>query len=166
MFLVGALALFGAMNAQQGKGNFKVGAHLGIPVGDLSSSHSFNIGADVAYLYPIAENFKLGVTTGYSHYTGKSIKEFGFSFDMPDLGIIPVAATAQFNVGGNVFVGTDIGYAFFTGDYSDFKTGAFYYQPKVGYSFSGKNDVYVSFKGMSVKEGSGNSINLGYAYNF
>lgn len=30
MFLVGALALFGAVNAQE-TGNFKLGAHVGIP---------------------------------------------------------------------------------------------------------------------------------------
>ena len=32
MFLAGAFALFGLVNAQE-KGNFKVGAHIGLPVG-------------------------------------------------------------------------------------------------------------------------------------
>lgn len=114
------------------------------------------------------------MTTGYSHYFGKrervGLGDFNFSFDFPDLGIIPLAATGQVNVGNNIFVGADLGYAFFTGRYSDFKTGSFYYQPKVGYSVNGKHDVYLSFKGMSFKyqgvRDNGNSINLGYAYNF
>ena len=173
MFLAGAFALFGLVNAQE-KGNFKVGAHIGLPVGDLSNTHSFNIGADVAYVYPVSENLKLGVTTGYSHYFGKrervGLGDFNFSFDFPDLGIIPLAATGQVNVGNNIFVGADLGYAFFAGRYSDFKTGSFYYQPKVGYSVNGKHDVYLSFKGMSFKyqgvRDNGNSINLGYDYNF
>ena len=115
MFLAGAFALFGLVNAQE-KGNFKVGAHIGLPVGDLSNTHSFNIGADVAYVYPVSENLKLGVTTGYSHYFGKrervGLGDFNFSFDFPDLGIIPLAATGQVNVGNNIFVGADLGYAY------------------------------------------------------
>lgn len=169
--LVGALAFFGLATAQQEKGNFKLGAHIGLPVGELSEVTTFNVGVDVAYVYPIAENFKLGVTTGYSYYTGKTeeVNLYGLDFGkvrMPSLGIIPVAATAQLNLGSNVFVGVDLGYAFFTGKYAEAKTGAFYYQPKVGYTFNAKNDIYFSFKGMSVEGSSGNALNLGYSYNF
>lgn len=169
MFLVGALALFGAMNAQQGKGNFKLGAHLGFPTGDLSSAYSFNLGVDVAYVFPIAQDFKLGVTTGYSHFIGKTVNEsvFGYSvkYDVEDTGIIPVAATAQYTFGdSNVFLGADLGYAFFTK--AEGVTGAFYYQPKVGYTFTKKHDVYLGYKGMSREGSSLGSFNLGYAYNF
>lgn len=166
MFLVGALALFGAVNAQE-KGNFKVGAHLGLPTGELAKGYSFNLGFDAAYLHPVAENFKLGVTTGYSHYFGKTIKEsyFGytFSYEVKDFGIIPVAATAQYNVGKNVFLGADLGYGFLTG--VEGSTGGFYYQPKVGYSLENKHDLYLSYKGIS-NNGTIGSFNLGYAFNF
>lgn len=168
MFLVGALALFGAVNAQE-TGNFKLGAHVGIPTGDLSKGYSVNVGFDAAYVYPIAENFKLGLTSGYSHYVGKTYKETFLgatvSYKAEDVGIIPVAATAQYQFGGaNVFVGVDLGYAFFTG--KDSSTGGFYYQPKVGYTFVNKHDLYVAYKGIAVEGGNAGSVNLGYAYNF
>lgn len=177
ILLVFVFALFGILNVNaQEKGNFKLGAHLGVPVGDLSKSHSFNIGVDLAWVYPLAQNFKLGIATGYSHYTG------GKEFDIilypyhvrakgVDGGMIPVAATAQLKFGngnnGNGFVGLDLGYAFFTGNNSNVP-GGIYYQPKVGYSFGGKNDIYISFKGISIDNGgdSANAINLGYAFNF
>ena len=93
---------------------------------------------------------------------------FGQKVDkVPDVGIIPVAATAEYTFGGsNVFLGVDLGYAFFTK--KDFKNenGSFYYQPKLGYSFDKKHDLYFSYKGFTRNNISAGSINLGYAYNF
>jgi hypothetical protein len=125
----------------------------------------------VAYLYPLAENFRLGVATGYSHYFGKKTKTdlilVTLKNEVPDVGIIPVAATAEFTLGdSNVFLGADLGYAFFTK--KDFKNenGSFYYQPKLGYSFDKRHDLYFSYKGFTRNNANAGSINLGYAYNF
>ena len=65
LFLVGAIALFGAVNAQSA-GNFKLGAHIGLPVGDAADGYSFVAGADVAYMWPVAAEFNLGVASGYN----------------------------------------------------------------------------------------------------
>lgn len=172
LLLIGALAFFGVVNAQT-DGGFKLGAHIGLPVGDASDGLDFNAGADVAYTWRIAENFDLGITTGYSHYFGKDIKMDAIVFNgqviLPATtynvggGIIPLAATGQYGF-DKFFVGADIGYAFFTGKNSD--GGAFYYQPKVGYSLDVKNDLYFSYKGMSKDGSTLSSINVGYAYKF
>lgn len=168
ILLASAVALFGLANAQE-KGNFKIGAHIGVPTGDFSKAYSFNLGFDAAYVYPIAENFKLGVTTGYSHYFGKKMEFelFGFNFGEeknPDGGIIPLAATAQYTFGeSKVFLGADLGYAFFTG--KEASGGGFYIQPKVGYTFADKHDLYISYKNIS-NNGSIGSVNLGYGFNF
>lgn len=170
ILLASAIALFGLANAQE-KGNFSIGAHIGLPTGDIAESHNFNFGVDVAYLHPVAENFKLGVTTGYSHYNGKSIEEsaFGYSvsYKVPGFGVIPVAATAQYTFeGANVFIGADLGYGFLTGKLTEGTTGGFYYQPKVGYTFAEKHNVALSYKGISVEGGTVGSVNLGYGFNF
>ncbi|MFC2721199.1 MAG: outer membrane beta-barrel protein [Flavobacteriaceae bacterium] len=171
LFLTGALALFGLMSAQKTDSGFRLGVNAGIPVGDFGKLTTFTAGVDVAYLYPLAENFRLGVATGYSHYFGKKTKTdlilVTLKNEVPDVGIIPVAATAEYTFGGsNVFLGADLGYAFFTK--KDFKNenGSFYYQPKLGYSFDKKHDLYFSYKGFTRNNISAGSINLGYAYNF
>ena len=171
LFLTGALALFGLMNAQKTEPGFRLGVNAGIPVGDFGKFTTFTAGVDLAYLYPLAENFRLGVATGYSHYFGKKTKTdlilVTLKNEVPDVGIIPVAATAEFTFGdSNVFLGADLGYAFFTK--KDFKNenGSFYYQPKLGYSFDKRHDLYFSYKGFTRNNANAGSLNLGYAYNF
>lgn len=167
LFLVGAVALFGAMNAQTG--NFKLGAHIGLPVGDASDAGlDFNAGIDVAYTWRVAPQFDLGITTGYSHYFGEkqtiTIPFAGNYTINPSFGIIPLAATGQYSVNEQFFIGADLGYAFYTGDNVD--GGGFLYQPKIGYTFMSRNDLYLSYKGISDDGSSLGSINLGYAYKF
>jgi len=171
LFLTGALALFGLMNAQKTESGIRLGVNAGIPVGDFGKFTTFTAGVDLAYLYPLTENFRLGVATGYSHYFGKKTKTdlilVTLKNEVPDVGIIPVAATAEFTFGdSNVFLGADLGYAFFTK--KDFKNenGSFYYQPKLGYSFDKRHDLYFSYKGFTRNNANAGSINLGYAYNF
>ena len=171
LFLTGALALFGLMNAQKTESGIRLGVNAGIPVGDFGKFTTFTAGVDLAYLYPLTENFRLGVATGYSHYFGKKTKTdlilVTLKNEVPDVGIIPVAATAEFTLGdSNVFLGADLGYAFFTK--KDFKNenGSFYYQPKLGYSFDKRHDLYFSYKGFTKNSANAGSLNLGYAYNF
>ena len=171
LFLTGALALFGLMNAQKTESGIRLGVNAGIPVGDFGKFTTFTAGVDLAYLYPLAENFRLGVATGYSHYFGKKTKTdlilVTLKNEVPDVGIIPVAATAEFILGdSNVFLGADLGYAFFTKKDLKNENGSFYYQPKLGYSFDKRHDLYFSYKGFTRNNASAGSINLGYAYNF
>ena len=171
LFLTGALALFGLMSAQKTESGIRLGVNAGIPVGDFGKFTTFTAGVDLAYLYPLAENFRLGVATGYSHYFGKKTKTdlilVTLKNEVPDVGIIPVAATAEFILGdSNVFLGADLGYAFFTEKDLKNENGSFYYQPKLGYSFDKRHDLYFSYKGFTRNNANAGSINLGYAYNF
>ncbi|MDX8571115.1 hypothetical protein OZ666_05450 [Elizabethkingia sp. HX QKY] len=166
--LIGAFALLGFAANAQTKGNFKLGTHIGVPTGNLADVATFNIGVDMAYLFNIDANFKAGFTTGYSHYFVKSITRnfLGRQITLrpDDIGIIPVAATAKYNFESNVFIGADLGYAFFVVG-QDGTTGAFYFQPKLGYQ-SKNNEFYISYKGMSKEGTTIGSVNLGYAYTF
>lgn len=166
LLLVGALAFFGAVNAQT-TGGFKLGAHVGLPVGDIADYTSLNAGVDLAYTWKVAPSFDLGITTGYSHYFGKdytyNFMGTSYTVEAEGTGMIPIAATAQYGFTGGFFIGADLGYAIFTQEGSD---GGFLYQPKIGFSFKEKNDLYVGYKGISVDGGTISSINLGYAYKF
>lgn len=165
VLLVGAIALFGAANAQTG--NFKLGAHVGLPVGDAADTHSVLLGADVAYMWPVAQSFNLGLASGYSIWIGKSVTNTflgqTITFDVPNVSMVPIAVAGQYKFTPQFSLGVDLGYAFlFTSDDSD---GGFYYQPKVAYHF-GPSEVNLGYRGVSKDGSSVNAVTLGYAYTF
>ena len=154
------------VNAQE-KGHFKAGAHVGIPIVNIDFGYSVNLGVDIAYLWKLNNTVELGATTGFSNYFSKeeTVSYMGTSqvFEFEDVQIIPIAATAKFNLTPKFFLGADLGYAFFLNENAD--TGALYYQPIVGLDIK-QSELYLAYKGMA-KDGTGiGSINLGYAYNF
>ena len=154
LILVGAIALFGAVHAQS-TGSFKLGAHVGLPVGDISSASNFLAGVDVSYLWPVAAEFNLGVTSGYSAWFPKGGGD--------SLGMIPIAAAGAYKFSPQFSLGVDLGYAFlFASGASD---GGFYFQPKAAYHF-GPSEVYVGYMGVSNNGYTSSAINLGYAYSF
>lgn len=158
--LLGAFALLGFAANAQTTGQLKIGANVGIPVGDASDFSSFTLGLDAAYQWRLAENFDLGIATGYQHFFVKSDwKDAGGS----DAGYIPLAASAQYSVSPNFFIGADLGYGFLTGKYAS--GGGFYYQPKVGYQQSDW-ELYLGYKGVSKDSNTLGSVNLGFNFKF
>lgn len=161
LMLLGAFALFGAMNVNAQTG-FKLGAHAGLPLGDAGDAYSFTAGVDLSYMWAVGEGFNLGVATGYSAWFGKSYDIPGYGSFKPDtLGLIPVAASAQYNFTPEFSLGVDLGYGIFTNEGAD---GGFYYQPKAAYHF-GPSEVNLAYQGVS-NDGSISAITLGYAYSF
>lgn len=158
VLLLGAIALFGAVNAQSA-GNFKLGAHIGLPVGDAADGYSFVAGADVAYMWPVAAEFNLGVASGYNAWFGKTL----MGYKIPTLSMIPLAAAAEYKFSPQFSLGVDLGYGFIFADGDS--DGGFYYQPKVAYHF-GPGEVYLGYVGLTKNGFTYSSINLGYAYSF
>lgn len=146
---------------------FKVGIHLGLPVGDASDISSLSLGGDVAYLFNLAEDFKLGASVGYLAYTGKKVE----GEKMDNLGFLPIAATAQYSIIENLFIGADLGYAI--GLSPSDSDGGFYYLPKIGYQID-LFEVYLGYRGIANKfSGEGyssnidiSSVSLGFNYKF
>jgi len=155
LMLLGAFALLGAINVNAQSG-FKLGANVGLPVGDANIINSFTLGVDASYLWPVAESLNLGVATGFQSYFPKSEwKDAGAK----NLNIVPIAASAQYMFSPEFSLGVDLGYGFaFSDGESD---GDFYYAPKAAYHF-GPSEVNLSYRGI----GDGGSVNLGYAYSF
>jgi len=160
-----AIMAFGFANAQEG--NFKLGAHIGLPIGDIEDAYSLNLGADVAYIWNVADKFNAGVTTGYSTYLAKTytyndgVNSVEIKGDAA--GFIPVAAIGQYSLADNLFLCADLGYAIYAG--SGDGNGGFLYQPKFGYQTE-KIEFYAGYKGISVDGGTFSSINLGFNYKF
>jgi len=159
-----AVMAFGFANAQDG--NFKVGAHVGLPLGNNADLFSVNLGVDVAYLWNVADKFSAGVVSGYTTYIGKNYTGYigSVAYEMiasPNQSFIPVAGTAQYSIADNFFVGADLGYAINVDGDID---GGFLYQPKFGFQTK-KIEVYTSYKGIS-NNGTLSSVNLGFNYKF
>ncbi|OCB77927.1 hypothetical protein [Flavobacterium crassostreae] len=161
---VAAVFAFGIANAQEGQ--FKIGAHVGLPMGDIKDAFSLNVGADVAYLWEIDEQFKVGATTGYTTFLGKTsttdLGPFGsIEVKTDPIGFLPLAGTAQYTIAEDFFIGADLGYAIYVGKGTS--DGGVYYQPKFGYQ-TDKFEVFAGYKGISRDGGSISSLNLGFNY--
>ena len=142
---------------------FRGGINLGLPMGDIKDLYSFSLGLDVSYLWPIADKFQAGVTTGYAHYLGKTVDFLGVSVKNDDAGFVPLAATAEYSLTESFYIGADLGYAL--GVSPSGNNGGLLYQPKVGYQMD-KLGVFAGYKGISVSGGTFTSINLGVNYKF
>lgn len=156
-----AVLAIGFANAQDG--GFKAGINIGFPMGDIKDAYSLAIGLDVAYTWKVADKFHAGITTGYAHYMGKTTDFMGLQIEIDDAGFIPLAATGQYSITDNLFLGVDLGYAL--GVSPDGNDGGFLYQPKFGYQ-TDKFELYAGYKGISVDGGTFSSINLGFNYKF
>lgn len=157
LLVVGAIALFGAVSAQTG---FKLGAHVGLPVGDVSTAYGFTAGVDASYLWPVAADFNLGVASGFSSYFPKSdFKDMGAE----NLNLVPIAASGQYKFTPEFSLGVDLGYGLFFADGES--DGGFYYQPKAAYHF-GLNEINLSYVGVSQDGGTVSSVNIGFAHSF
>ncbi|GIZ09452.1 hypothetical protein [Flavobacterium sp. UMI-01] len=132
---------------------FRVGAHVGIPTGDIKDFSSVNLGADVAYTWSAAEGLDVGIATGYTSYLGKDGGDA--------IGFIPVAATAQITLTNNWFIGADLGYGI--GVNPDGVDSGFMYQPKLGYQIE-KTGIYVAYKGIALDGFNVSSVNLGVSF--
>jgi len=163
MFLVTVLALFGfSVHAQEG---FKVGANLGLPVGDAGDISSFSIGVDVAYHWDVADSFAAGVASGFTNAFGKketmSAGGSSISFDYDDVQFLPIAASGRFAANEKISLGADLGYAIGISEGMD---GGFYYRPIVGYNLSTRTQLNVSYTGISLDGGTWSTVNLGVLF--
>lgn len=146
-----------AMQAQSG---LRVGANIGLPVGDIEEASNFQIGADLAYMVSVADMLYLGPKVGYTRFFIEDLDtEFG-DFEIEDPAFLPIVASGRVSLARGFFFGTDLGYAVGLNDGND---GGFYYKPQAGYNF-GKIGLILSYTGISVDGGNFDAINLGIEF--
>ncbi|PZF74865.1 hypothetical protein [Taibaiella soli] len=136
----------------------KIGANVGVPVGNISDYSSFTAGLELKGQFLETPHLGIGLTTGYNHYFAKN----GFQ----DFGTIPLGAFIRYYPRSKgFFAGLDLGYSFVTG--YDGATGGFYLKPQLGYHnynwnfFGYFNDVFRS----TDDGGDIGSVGVGATYN-
>lgn len=134
--------------------DLKLGAHVGLPVGDVNDLYNLNAGADLSYLVGLAGIIEVGALVGYLQY-------FEDSGDLGNASYLPLAGSGRVDL-GPVFAGVDLGYALGLNDGND---GGFFYRPKVGFGFLGLTLVG-SYSGISANGIEVNSLNLGLEFSF
>ncbi|MFD2432298.1 hypothetical protein ACFSO9_01350 [Mesonia maritima] len=92
--VIAALGIFGA-NAQEG---FKLGAHVGLPMGDAEDITTLNLGVDASYHWNVGEGFDVGLATGYTTFLGDDIDTPLGTVEAENLSYIPVAASARYSL--------------------------------------------------------------------
>lgn len=142
--LIAMFVVFGMGISNTNAQEMKLGATVGLPVGDMDDWLSFGFGIDFAVLWEVGDDFYVGGATGYHHFIGEEWTLFGITYPAVDFQYIPLAATARYFVADNLYLGADLGYGIGVGDTSG---GDFYYRPKAGYNF-GNVGVNLSYGGL------------------
>lgn len=125
---------------------FGAGIRLALPVGGFSDTHSFGIGGELQGEYGFNEKFSGVITSGYTHFFGKSISVLGTSLKFGSVGLIPIIAGARVYPSKNLFIGAQAGIGIFTANSSS--EAAFDWQPQVGFN-SEHFQVALNYNGLS-----------------
>lgn len=161
------LVLSSSVFAQK-SGNIEIGGHMGLPIGDVASYSSVSLGVNLAYNYPISDNFQLGIASGWGHYARQSNLKF------VQTSYIPITLRGKYYL-NSLFLNVDAGAAIYS------NTLGFYAFPKVGYRL-GNHEIYLGYQHLStnhdfydyditnstatlkVDNANYGSINIGYNY--
>lgn len=146
LFFVAFVAIvgLGSLNAQ--KGVLNGGINVGIPVGDIDDASSFALGAELNYMFPVAEGFTLGPSVQYSHFFVKDMEVGAVTIKGEDLSYLPISAAARFNITEDFIAGANIGYAVGISENND---GGFYYRPMLGYKIADNTQLNISYSDIS-----------------
>ncbi|QTE23036.1 transporter [Polaribacter cellanae] len=151
-----AIASLGKMNAQNGVLN--AGVNVGLPTGDASDASSFTLGAEVNYMFTVADGFTAGPSVSYSNFFGKKVA----GTKVPNVSFLPVAGAARYNVAEDFVAGVDLGYAI--GINPKNNDGGFYYRPMLGYKIADNTQLNVSYSGVSRDGGSISNVSVGIMF--
>lgn len=162
LMIVAFMAIMSVSNANAQEGVLNGGFNLGLPTGDSNDFYGFTLGAELNYMFPIAEGFTLGPSVQYSHFFGKEIDVIGGGkLDVSDASFLPISGAARFNVSEKFVVGANIGYALGLNDGND---GGFYYRPVVGYKIGDTTQLNLTYSGISNEGLDANTISLGVMF--
>lgn len=156
IFTALAVFAFSSINAQ----GFRGGINVGLPVGDASDAYTFNITADLDFLWEVSETFDAGIATGLSYNFGDDIDLGGFgTLEVEDAIFLPIAIAGRLAVAGDFSIGADVGYSI--GISPDGNDGGFYYAPRIQYGISEAIDIVLAYRGVSIDGGSFDVVTLG-----
>ena len=149
LFMIAGFAV--GVNAQAPEGfQFGAGIRAGLPVGDFGDTHSFGIGGELQGEYGFSKNFSGIITSGFTHFFGKTETIGSITVEYEGVGLIPVIAGLRYYPSNNIFLGAQAGVGILTGN-GDSEAG-FNWQPQVGFSTE-HFQVALNYNGLT-KDGS------------
>lgn len=142
---------------------FKIGAHGGIPIGDLNDQIGIVIGADIGYLWAPNKVFDLGIKAGFIHGFPETFKAETITVKLPSVQFAPVAASVRIWAAKSFSFGGDVGHAIGLNKGND---GGFYYRPQIGFQVGPQSEINFSYTAIDLGEATWSTVTVGYVYTF
>ena len=161
VLLVAFVAIMGVSTINAQEGVLNGGLNVGIPTGDANDFYGAALGAELNYMFPVADGFTLGPSVQYSHFFGKDIDTALGTVEVSDASYLPISGAARFNVSDKFVVGANLGYAVGLSEDLD---GGFYYRPVVGYKIGDTTQLNISYSGISNDVLDMNNVSLGVMF--
>ena len=156
VFAIFSTSLF----AQEG---FKLGAHGGIPLGEINDKVGLVLGADIGYMWAPNKIFDLGIKAGIVHGFGEQFKDEVISTKSPSIQFAPLAASFRVWPSRSFSIGGDIGQAFGLSDGND---GGFYYRPQIGFQMGAQSELNFSYSAIQLENETWSTVTMGFVYTF
>ncbi|WP_223550318.1 hypothetical protein [Aestuariivivens sp. NBU2969] len=102
LYLIIVVSLFDLTAVSQ---NFNAGISAGLPKGETRDHFSYNLTAEVNYLWKISEIFEGGILTGYSYYFENETGDQAYG----SMSYLAIATAGRFNLCKRFIIGLDIG---------------------------------------------------------
>jgi len=143
----------------------KVGINAGAPIGDYSDIYSFNLGADVYYMFGSNPDafLKFGAASGFMNYFGSETDILGQTVEFDDAQYIPVAGVARITLFGILTFGPDVGYAV---SLNDSDASGFYWRSVLGLDFANRVEIDTFYHSISVDGTTLGTIGLALLFEF
>lgn len=151
---------FTIASSQEG---FKIGAHGGIPIGDLNDQIGIVIGADIGYMWAPNKVFDLGIKTGIIHGFPETFKPETISVKLPSMQFAPIAASVRIWAAKSFSFGGDVGQAFGLNKGNE---GGFYYRPQIGFQTGAQSELNFSYTAIDLGEATWSTVTVGFVYTF
>tara|TARA_B110001450_G_scaffold37265_1_gene33074 strand:+ start:1375 stop:1869 length:495 start_codon:yes stop_codon:yes gene_type:complete len=149
------IAFFAFTLIAQAQAGLNLGMSYGFPSGnDMSAFYDSSLTIDGSYLTSVSEKIDAGLASGFHTSFGKKA--------IPDFQFIPIAAAGRLGLTKRIVLGGDLGYAIGLNDGND---GGFYYRPMVGFTLLRIFQLNASYVGVSVKNFSYGTFNIGASIN-
>ncbi len=148
------------VSSQEG---FKIGAHGGIPLGDVNDQIGIVIGADVGYLWAPNKIFDLGVKAGIIHGFPETFRAETVSVKLPSVQFAPIAGSVRIWAAKSFSFGGDVGHAI---GLNDGNKGGFYYRPQIGFQVGPQSEINLSYTAIDLGDTTWSTVTLGYVYTF
>lgn len=130
-----------------------IGINGGITIGNIEPYSKVAFGADVNYLFDVAEDFVVGPSIGIIYFNPED------EIDAPVF--LPVSASILFHsIDDKFYIGGELGYALSLSDLD----GGFFIKPTVGYYISDSFKINAFYAGVKTGSPTYGYMGLGLAY--